>query len=95
MMSKEYLDEVLMQAQGRAEFWFDTLVPVHLRSNLIEGEERIYMGSLQMAAASQFNLLRQIIRQNYECSSKEAEMRFYPELPSQLNDINENAGAYE
>ena len=57
MMSTEYLDEVVMSAQGKAQFWIDTAVPVHLRSSLIEGDH-IYLGNVNMIPNDQFNLLR-------------------------------------
>lgn len=45
MMSTEYLEEVLNVSQGRAGFWIDTNVPVHLRNSLLDGE-RIFVGNL-------------------------------------------------
>ena len=81
MMSPEYLEEVVKFIQGQANFYADPLVPVHLRKSVIVDGENIYVGSLNLTNVDQMNLLRTILKQNYECASSDAEMRLYPELP--------------
>ena len=48
MMSPEYLQEVSSADQGKASFWADPLVPVHLRTMLVKGQEDIFMGNLNL-----------------------------------------------
>ena len=82
-MSKEYLEEVMSVKQDEMPNWSDRSVAVLVRQLLRNvKEDDLTVPCLKLPHEAAHGMLRAVLLNNYECSSSEAELRYYPELPS-------------
>lgn len=79
MMSKDRIDDVLNK-KLKNTFWFDPMLPVHIRRMSKQGED-IAIGNLELAIADQYRLIKDAFEENYRIGASEFELKMMPALP--------------
>ena len=78
MMSKDKIDDVLNKKLSNT-FWFDQMLPVHIRR--MSKENDIAIGNLELSISDQYRLIKDAFEENYRSGASDFELKMIPALP--------------
>lgn len=78
MMSKDKIDDVLNKKLSNT-FWFDPMLPVHIRR--MSKESDIAIGNLELSISDQYRLIKDAFEENYRNGASDFELKMIPALP--------------